>query len=198
MSSSRSVDSCETPAQLLANLHGSYQLLGQLLDSHRNYLLKIIGEEIDPRLIRRHGVSDIVQTALLRVLENFQRATEGIFAVSTEEDLRKWLRQTCLNALKQEYRDESRELRDFRNEEPSPEGLERPGRGPSPSTIVRDQERDALLLGAINTLSEADRMLLRLKDFHDWTYTALAELVERGGDGRGTGADAEATDTNSF
>ncbi len=178
MPSSRSGDTGETPAQLLATLHGSYQLLGQLLDSHRNYLLKIIAEEIDPRLIRRHGVSDIVQTALLRVLENFQRATEGIFAVSTEEDLRKWLRQICLNALKQEYRDEGRQLRDFRNEEPRCEGVERPGDGPSPSSIVSEKEREAVLLGAINTLPEADRMLLRLREFHDWTYMALAALLE--------------------
>ena len=121
-------------------LRGSYQLLGQLLDSHRNYLLKIIREEIDPRLNRRHGVSDIVQTALLHVLENFQRATEGLFAVSTEEDLRKWLRQICLNALKQEIRDEGRELRDFRNEEPIREGVEQPlCGGPTPSSIVCEE-----------------------------------------------------------
>ena len=40
----------ETPAQLLATLHGSYQLLGRLLDSHRNDLLRIIGEEVYRRL----------------------------------------------------------------------------------------------------------------------------------------------------
>jgi RNA polymerase sigma factor (sigma-70 family) len=178
MSSSHSEDPGVTPAQLLAALRNSYQLLGQLLDSHRNYLLKIIGEEIDQRLNRRHGVSDIVQTALLHVLENFHRATEGIFAVSTEEDLRKWLRQICLNSLKQQYRDEGRELRDFRSEQPDVVGVEPLGGGSSPSSIVRDKERDDVLLAALNALPEADRILLRLREFHGWKYMALAALLD--------------------
>ena len=124
MTSIHSGDSEESAAELLATLRDSYQVLGQLLHSHRNYLLKIISEEIDSRLIARHGVSDIVQIAFVRVLENFQRLTGGIFSIGTEEDLRKWLRQICLNALYQEYRDEGREIRDFRKDEPIQEGFE--------------------------------------------------------------------------
>ena len=86
--SSGSNDSLESPAELLAALRRSYELIGMLLHSHRDYLLEIIAEEIDPRLKTRRGVSDIVQGAYLRILTDFQRGTEGIFSVGSEEDLK--------------------------------------------------------------------------------------------------------------
>ena len=179
MTSIQSEDSSqESAAELLATLRGSYQVLGQLLHSHRNYLLKIITEEIDSRLIARQGVSDIVQIAFVRVLESFQRLTEGIFSLGTEEDLRKWLRQICLNALYQEYRDEGRGIRDFRKDEPIKEGIEHEAIVSSPSSVLSQREREEMLVSAINGLPEADRMLLRLKDLHEWTYKSLAELLD--------------------
>jgi RNA polymerase sigma factor (sigma-70 family) len=168
----------ESAAELLATLRGSYQVLGQLLHSHRNYLLKIITEEIDSRLIARQGVSDIVQIAFARILENFQRQTEGIFSLATEEDLRRWLRQICLNTLYQEYRDEGRAIRDFRKDEPIQEGFEHEQSVLSPSSVISQKEQEDLLVNAINGLPEADRILLRLKDLHNWTYKSLAELLD--------------------
>ncbi len=35
-----------------------------------------------------------------------------------------------------------------------------------------------MLLDVVNGLPEADRLLLRLKDLHDWPYMSLAELLE--------------------
>ena len=179
MTSIQSEDSSpESAAELLATLRGSYQVLGQLLHSHRNYLLKIITEEIDSRLIARQGVSDIVQIAFVRVLENFQRLTDGIFSLASEEDLRRWLRQICLNTLYQEYRDEGRGIRDFRKDEPIQEGFEQVASVLSPSSVISQKEREDLLVNAINGLPEADRILLRLKDLHDWTYKSLADLLD--------------------
>lgn len=179
MTSIQSEDSSpESAAELLATLRGSYQVLGQLLHSHRNYLLKIITEEIDSRLIARQGVSDIVQIAFARILENFQRQTEGIFSLATEEDLRRWLRQICLNTLYQEYRDEGRAIRDFRKDEPIQEGFEHEESVLSPSSVISQKEQEDLLVNAINGLPEADRILLRLKDLHNWTYKSLAELLD--------------------
>jgi RNA polymerase sigma factor (sigma-70 family) len=179
MTSIQSEDSSqESAAELLATLRGSYQVLGQLLHSHRNYLLKIITEEIDSRLIARQGVSDIVQIAFVRVLENFQRLTDGIFSLASEEDLRRWLRQICLNTLYQEYRDEGRGIRDFRKDEPIQEGFEQEASVLSPSSVISQKEREDLLVNAINGLPEADRILLRLKDLHDWTYKSIADLLD--------------------
>lgn len=168
-----------TPAsQLFATFQAGYQALGQLLEQHRDYLLKIINEEIDHRLEPRQGASDIVQNAFLNIIANLQRATGGIFAVGADEDLRKWLRRVCLNALYKENRDEGREQRDFRRDQPVPEGFDQQAAGPSPSSIYCQRERDELLGVAVNALPEADRMLLRLREWHDWTNAALAQLLD--------------------
>jgi RNA polymerase sigma factor (sigma-70 family) len=178
MTSIQSGESEESAAELLATLRDSYQVLGRLLHSRRNYLLKIISEEIDSRLITRHGVSDIVQIAFVRVLENYRRLTEGMFSIGTEEDLRRWLREICLNALYQEYRDEGREIRDFRKDEPFQDGFEHPDSALSPSSVAGRNERDEVLIDAINALPESDRILFRLKELHAWSYKSIAELVD--------------------
>jgi RNA polymerase sigma-70 factor (ECF subfamily) len=163
---------------LFATFQAGYQALGQLLEQHREYLLKIINEEIDQRLEPRQGASDIEQNAFLNIIANLQRSTGGIFAVSADEDLRKWLRRVCLNALYKENRDEGREQRDFRRDQPVPDGFDQQAAGPSPSSIYCQRERDELLGQAVNALPEADRMLLRLREWHDWTYAALAQLLD--------------------
>lgn len=178
MSSSGPDDPKESPAELLSALRHSYELLGKLLHSHHAYLLKIIGEEIDPRLNTRLGASDIVQDAYLRVLENFRRATEGIFSVGTEADLRRWLRQVGLNTLFQEHRDEGREIRDFRKDQPIETEYAPPDDAPSPSSICARKERDERVTGAVNALPEVDRILFRLRELHSWTYAALAGLLD--------------------
>jgi len=174
-----SPDKPDTPAaQLFATFRAGYQALGQLLEQHRDYLLKIINEEIDPRLVPRHGASDIVQNAFLAVLENLQHMTGGLFAVAADEDLPRWLRRVCLNALKKEHRDEGREMRDFRRNQPVPDDFDPQTGGPSLSSICGRRERDELLGQAVNALPEADRMLLRLREWHSWTHAALAKLID--------------------
>jgi RNA polymerase sigma factor (sigma-70 family) len=178
MTPPRAEETLETPEELAAALRESYQRLGSLLEANRGYLLRIIGEEIDPALKARHGTSDIVQTSLLRVLEHFQQATEGLFAVGSEEDLRRWLRRVTLNVLYRESRDERRGVRDLRKDEPIRDGVDHADAAPTPSSICIRKERDERLIEAVNALPEADRLLLRLRDQHDWTYIELAELLE--------------------
>jgi RNA polymerase sigma factor (sigma-70 family) len=163
---------------LFAAFRAGYQALGQLLVEHRDYLLRIIHEEMDPRLAPRQGASDIVQNTFLNVIANLQRTTGGIFAVGADEDLRKWLRRVCRNALHREHRDEGRERGDFRRDQPVPEGFDQPGTGPSPSSIFCGRERDELLGQAVAALPEADRLVLRLREWHGWTHEALAELLD--------------------
>lgn len=164
-------------AQLFATFKAGYQALGQLLEQHRAYLLKIMSSEMDEQLRGREGGSDIVQDTFLNIFANLERATGGIFAVTADEDLRKWLRRVGLNALKKKIRDHGRKQRDYHQNQPVPDGFEQPASGPSPSSIYCQRERDEVLTQAINRLPEADRMLLRLYDWHDWTHMALAELL---------------------
>ena len=125
-----------------------------------------------------------MQIAFVRVLENFQRLSEGIFSIGTEEDLRKWLRQICLNASTRNTAMKVARIRDFRKDEPIQPGFEQQDGAPSPSSECCQKERDDMLVNAINGLPEVDRILLRLKDSHAWSYASLAELV----DGRETNA----------
>ncbi|MCI0458754.1 MAG: sigma-70 family RNA polymerase sigma factor, partial [Gemmataceae bacterium] len=138
----------------------------------------IMNEEMDPRLRPREGASDIVQNAFLQILENLQRGTHGIFAVNTEEEFRRWLREVGLNALSKEHRDEGREMRDFRKVQPIPERFDQPAGDPTPSSIMARQEQDLLLEQAVNALPESDRMLLRLRVLHGWKHEDLAELLD--------------------
>jgi RNA polymerase sigma factor (sigma-70 family) len=169
------VEQGTSAGELFAAFKAGYQALGQLLEQHREYLLKIVNDEIDSRLVPRQGASDIVQNAFLDILENLQR---HFLAVGAEEDLPKWLRRVCANALKKEYRYESADKRDFRLDQTPPDGFDQQAGQASPSSTCGGRGRDALLGQAVNALPPQDRLLLRLREFHDWTYEALAELLD--------------------
>jgi RNA polymerase sigma factor (sigma-70 family) len=160
-------------------LQAGREALSELLEQHRSYLFTIINEEIDSQLAGRHGKSDILQSALLDVLEHYQRATQGLLTAATsEDDFRRWLAEVCRNALRKQHRDEGRDKRDFRREQPLPERFDQQAGEPSPSSLCRRHERDELLGKAVSELPEADRLLLRLRVWHDWTWGALAELLD--------------------
>jgi len=58
--------------ELIHQAHGgSSEALGQLLDGCRGYLLRIAGEDIDPRLRAKGEPSDIVQETFLEAQRDF-------------------------------------------------------------------------------------------------------------------------------
>jgi RNA polymerase sigma factor (sigma-70 family) len=173
-----SKQSGEPGTELVGALHESYQQLGRLLHHYRDYLLRIVAEEVDPRLKNRHAASDIVQTTVVKILANFDRASEGLLSIGTEEDLRRWLRKACLTTLYLVHRDEGRGVRNFRKDEPISDEAEQPVVGPSPSSAFGHREREEALINAVNALPEADRILLRLRQMHGWKYADLAELID--------------------
>ncbi len=166
------------PDPLFLTMRAGYQALGELLDKHRDYLLKIIHEEMDQRVGARHGESDIVQDAFVNVLCNIKSATDGFFAMRVDEDLKTWLRRVAINALLKKQRDERCDKRDYHRDQTAPEGLDPATNSPGPSSIYRRKERSEVLEQAVNALPEADRLLLRLREEHRWDYADLAELLE--------------------
>jgi RNA polymerase sigma factor (sigma-70 family) len=168
----------ESAAQLFATFRAGYQALGQLLEQHRAYVLQIVNDEIDRRLAPRQGASDIVQNAFQNILENLQRATGGLWAVAADEDLTTWLRRVALNALYNEHRYEGQQKRDFHRDQPVSQAADAPAGDRTPSSIVSAREQHELLRQTVNDLPEADRILLRLREVHDWGYKALAELLD--------------------
>ena len=69
-------------------------------------------------------------------------------------------------------------MRDFRKEQPIEAEVAPPDESPGPSSICARREQQELMAHAINALPEADRILLRLREWHDWTYAALAALID--------------------
>jgi RNA polymerase sigma factor (sigma-70 family) len=167
-----------TAAALFEVVKAGYQALGELLEQHRAYLRTIIRNEMTPQLLARADASDIVQEANLDVLEHVIRETRGLFVVKQEEDLAAWLRRVCLNALLNKRRDEGRDRRDAGKDRPLAEGVDRPAATPAASSLFRERERNELLERAINRLDEPDRLLLRLRYWHDWSCPQLAALVD--------------------
>ena len=71
---------------------GSTAALGELLEHHRAYLLKVAREHITPRLYPKVDASDLVQETFLDAHRDFVR-----FHGADEVELRTWLRRMLLN-----------------------------------------------------------------------------------------------------
>jgi RNA polymerase sigma factor (sigma-70 family) len=168
----------EGPARseyLFAAFRTGHAAFVELLMSHREYLLKIINDEMPEKLRSHAGASDIVQDAIVNVVN---MTTNRLFAVRTEDDLKSWLRRVGLNALKKEWRDQRRDRRDLLKAQPLPDGLDLKSSGLSPSSEYRRRERDDSIAQVIRDMPEADRLLFRLRYENRWSYMALAELLE--------------------
>src|SRR5262245_21551954 len=74
---------------------GSGYALGRILESCRNWLLKIANEELDEGLKAKLGASDIVQESLAEASAGF-----GRFTGQSEEELFGWLRQILKNNIR--------------------------------------------------------------------------------------------------
>jgi RNA polymerase sigma-70 factor (ECF subfamily) len=73
---------------------GSREALGQLLESCRDYLLLIAGQELDVDLRAKGGASDLVQETFLEAQRDFIQ-----FRGDSEAELLGWLRRLLLNNL---------------------------------------------------------------------------------------------------
>lgn len=73
---------------------GQLQKLGQLLQLYRNYLSVLATTQLDRRLRRRMGTSDLVQETMLAAHRDF-----GQFRGGSEGELLAWLRQILSNCL---------------------------------------------------------------------------------------------------
>ena len=73
---------------------GDGQLIGQLLQHYRNYLLLIANVQIEPQIQQRVSPSDVVQETMFKAHRNFCD-----FRGRSEKELIAWLRQILLNSL---------------------------------------------------------------------------------------------------
>jgi RNA polymerase sigma-70 factor (ECF subfamily) len=161
---------------------GSNEALGQLLDRCRRYLLRIAGEDLDPRLQPKGGASDIVQETFLEAQRDFRE-----FRGDSEPELLAWLRhrlQYRMSKFARHHRHTAK--RAARREIPLDGGGSCSGTGPalvddqlSPSECALVGERDHLLEQAMERLPEEYRRVIDLRHREGLSFEAIGAIQAR-------------------
>jgi RNA polymerase sigma-70 factor, ECF subfamily len=150
-----------------------------VLERYRAYLECLTHIQVDPRLWRRFGWSDVINHTLLeafRDLEQLQNLDEA--------DRNRRLRRMLMNNLLERIEHERAQARDYRREialdvaldESScnlRQALVADSAGPDANAVAA--ERGALLTEALASLPERERTVLILQRFHNWTLARVAE-----------------------
>ena len=170
-------EAAESVDRTFADVHRGFQALGRLLHDHQGYLLAIANAELGDDLRGRLGGSDVVAVTFLRVFSHLDAATSGLMSVGSEAQFRAWVRTVLLNALSNERRRETANVRDVTATGALPSGSVLADASPSPSSVGGRRERDEVVRRAVAGLPEADRLLMRLRFWHDWSFPDLDELL---------------------
>ncbi|MFO0013649.1 MAG: sigma-70 family RNA polymerase sigma factor [Planctomycetota bacterium] len=162
---------------------GSRDALGRLLGAHMNYLKTIAYAQMDDRLKRRVGASDIVQETLLEAHRDFLH-----FLGKTPAEFSSWLRMILINNLKRAIechlmaakRDMRRELSFDEvkgRTDKSAARLEAFLAAPSPSVSSDIQRHESLirLSDAIARLPAEYREVIILRHIQGLSFKEIAE-----------------------
>jgi RNA polymerase sigma-70 factor (ECF subfamily) len=158
---------------------GSSEALNRLLETCRDYLLRVANDELDSRLQGKVGASDIVQESLIQAQRDMP-----VFRGTTEPELLAWLRGILLNDLNDvrrrffhsAKRDVDREVRlagDSRQAHPA---IDPVASGATPAAAaIAHEETEALRL-AIARLPGDYRNVI---DLRNWQLLSFAEIGHR-------------------
>ena len=159
---------------------GSREAIDKLLDAGRQSLLFLANHCLDPDLRARVGESDLVQETQLKAYEAFDQ-----FAGRTREEWRGWLRAILLNHAKHLSLHHHADKRNIRCEialdDPAlgPPGKNIPDRGRTPSSLVRQLERDAALEGALDELPPAYRQVIQWRSLDRCQFETIGLRLGR-------------------
>jgi RNA polymerase sigma-70 factor (ECF subfamily) len=161
---------------------GSHEALGQLLDGCRGYLLRIAGEELDPRLQAKGGASDLVQETFLEAQRDF-----AAFTGDSESELLDWLRHRLRYRVGKFIRSYRQTAKRAAGREVSlEEGGSSSGPGavpaadqPSPSECALAGERDQLLEQAMEHLPAEYRRILDLRYRERLSFEEIGGVLAR-------------------
>jgi RNA polymerase sigma-70 factor (ECF subfamily) len=161
---------------------GSQEALGRLLEGCRGYLLRIAGEDLDPRLRPKGGASDIVQETFLEAQRDFAG-----FVGDTERELVAWLRQRLRFRIAKFVRSHRHAAkRAAAREVPlEPSGFSSAAGPalvadePTPSERALAGERDHLLEAAMGRLPEDYRRVIDLRYREGLSFDAIGATLGR-------------------
>jgi RNA polymerase sigma-70 factor (subfamily 1) len=150
-----------------------------VLERYRAYLDCLTYIQIDPRLWRRFGWSDIVNHTLLEAYRDLAK-----LQALDEADRHRRLRRMLLNNLLDRIDHERAEMRDYRREASLDEALTGSSANlqkwlaedsVGPEGHVDAAERGARLADALSQLPQREREALILQKYHRWSLAQIAE-----------------------
>jgi RNA polymerase sigma-70 factor (subfamily 1) len=150
-----------------------------LLERYRAYLNCLTYIQVDPRLWRRFGWSDVVNHTLLEAYRDLAK-----LQALDEADRNRRLRRMLMNNLLDRIEHERAELRDYRREASLDEALTgsscslqkwlaAENAGPEGRTDAA--ERGTLLADVLSQLPQREREALILQKYHGWSLAQIAE-----------------------
>jgi RNA polymerase sigma-70 factor, ECF subfamily len=161
---------------------GSNPALGRLLDGCRGYLLRIAGDDLDPRLQAKGGASDIVQETFLEAQRDF-----GEFTGDSEHELLAWLRHRLRYRVSKFIRSHRQTAKRAAGREvPLDDGGASDKRmpvlaadQPSPSDCAIGEERDQSIERALERLPADYRRVIHLRYRERLSFAEVGQAMER-------------------
>jgi RNA polymerase sigma-70 factor (ECF subfamily) len=171
-------------AELLEKaIAGKPQALGELLQSYREPLLRIVKFRMDPRLRSRLDADDIVQDTFIEATQRFESFPDQNMPFFL------WIRFIAVQKLFQmhrrhvgaQVRDANREISIFAT--PQPHATSQMlaahllGKHTSPSVAAMRAEQTRRVEGVLNSMSDTDREVLALRRFERLRNDEVAKLL---------------------
>jgi RNA polymerase sigma-70 factor (ECF subfamily) len=151
----------------------------QVLERYRAYLDCLTCIQLDPRLWRRFGWSDIVNHTLLEAYRDLAK-----LRALDESDRNRLLQRMLLHNLLDRIEHERAEMRDYRREASLDEALTGSSANlqkwlaadsEGPEGRADADERGARLADALSQLPQREREALILQKYHGWSLAQIAE-----------------------
>lgn len=175
-------------AELLSDARGGgRESLGKLLQFYRNYLTVLAASQLNRRLCRRVGPSDLVQEAMLAAHHDFAK-----FRGASEPEFVAWLRQILINCLhhtiEMHLKARKRDIRCEVSIDQMRTSMDQsaikladvvPDPGLSPSTIIYKQERAMAVADHLAQLKADYRDVIVLRNLRGLTFDEIAERMDR-------------------
>ncbi|HEX7377257.1 MAG TPA: sigma-70 family RNA polymerase sigma factor [Pirellulales bacterium] len=168
----------EQDFRVVAGRGDSSKARGELFEQFRQYLSLVAYRELDPRLRRKVGASDLVQQTFLAAERGF-----GRFRGQTERELAAWLTRILKNRARREYRrfrraakrDVRREraLADFAGAAAMPRDVE------TPSRQLRAAEEADQLAAALSRLPDDYQTVIQLRNTEGKSFEEIGALTGR-------------------
>ena len=141
----------------------------------QSYLETVAHSCAGGQLMRKAGVSDIVQQAFVKVVQKFED-----FRGNSSAEFRGWLKTLVLNEARQLRRAWARQQRDTTREEYIDAGhQDLGGWDPTPASQAIRKEQAVVLQSAISRLPADYQTVIRLRNFEHRSYDEIAAELGR-------------------